>query len=132
MIKTGIPAQTKADFLGGVHSVSDQYKIALYTSSANLGEDTTTYTDKGEVSGKGYRRGGVKLQNPRTWVDRGAGALTFDSVHLPNATITARGYMIYNASKGKKAVCIVDWGAEYTSTEGPFNIKIASDALVFD
>jgi hypothetical protein len=132
MIRTCIPAQTKADFLGGVHSTEDQYRIVLYTSAADLDENSSHYAEQGEVEGKGYRKGGVNLHNPKAWVDRGAGCLTWDSVTLPNSTVTARGYMIINASKGNRAVCIVDWGAEYTSTEGPFNIKIAADAVVFD
>lgn len=132
MIKTCIPEQAKADFLGGVHSVDDQYKLVLYGSDADLDETTQAYVEQGECSGKGYRQGGVNLQNPRVWVDRGAGCLTWDSLTLPNSTITARGYMIINASKRNKAVCIVDWGGEYASTEGPFNVKIASDAVVFD
>jgi len=131
-IKTCIPAQTKADFLAGVHTLEDQYRIVLYTSDADLGDDCACYMEQGEVSGKGYRKGGMPLENPKVWVDRGAGCLTFDSLTLPNSTITARGYMIINASKDNKPVCIVDWGAEYTSTEGPFNIKIATDQVVFD
>lgn len=131
-IKTCIPAQTKADFLRGIHTLDDQYKICLYSQKADLCDTDVFYTEKGEVAGKGYRQGGVALKNPRVWVDRGAGALTFDSVTLPNATITAHGYMIINASKENRAVCIVDWGADYTSTAGPFNIRIASDQVVFD
>lgn len=132
MIKTCIPAQAKADFLSGVHNLEDQYKIVLYSGKADLCDTSVFYTDKGEISGKGYRQGGVALKNPKVWVDRGAGALTFDSITLPNATITAHGYMIINASKENRAVCIVDWGADYTSTAGPFNIRIASDQVVFD
>jgi len=132
MIKTCIPSQAKADFLAGVHQLDDQYRIVLYGSNADLDDLCANYTAQGEVSGKGYRQGGMPLKNPKVWVDRGAGCLTFDSVTLPNSTITARGYMIINASKDNKAICIVDWGAEYTSTEGPFNIRIASDQIVFD
>jgi len=132
MIQTCIPAQAKADFLAGVHTLDDQYRIVLYGSSADLDDCCVGYIPQGEVSGKGYRQGGMPLKNPKVWVDRGAGCLTFDSVTLPNSTITARGYMIINASKGNKAICIVDWGAEYTSTEGPFNVRIASDQVVFD
>lgn len=132
MIKTCVPAQAKADFLSGVHTLDDQYKIVLYGSDADIDDCCVGYVEQGEVSGKGYRKGGMNLNNPKVWVDRGAGCLTFDSLTLPNSTITARGYMIINASKNNRAVCIVDWGAEYTSTEGPFNIKIAADQVVFD
>lgn len=131
-LKTCILPQAKADFLAGVHTLKDQYRLVLYTSAADLDDDVTHYVEQGEVTGKGYRQGGMNLRNPKTWVDRGAGALTWDSLTIPNSTITARGYMVINATKNNKAVCIIDWGAEYTSTEGPFTVKIATDALVFD
>ena len=132
MIKTCVPTQAKADFLGGVHTLKDNYKLVLYGSDADLDDCTANYVAQGEVRGKGYREGGVSLSNPKAWVDRNAGCLTFDSVTLANSTITARGYMIINASKNNKVLCIVDWVAEYTSTEGPFNIRIASDQICFE
>lgn len=132
MIKTCIPTQAKIDFLSGNHSLICDYKIVLYTSEANLDEDTMAYTAKGEASGKGYTKGGHPLENPSVWEDRGAACLTFASFVLPNASITARGFMIVNASCNNRVVCIVDWGADYTSTEGDFRIQIAADQIVFD
>lgn len=131
-ITTCIPTRAKADFLSGVHTLADTYKLVLYTSDADLDAETTHYTAAGEARGKGYREGGLPLKNPRVWIDNGAGCLTFDSLTIPVATITARGYMVVNASKSNRAIFIADWGAEYTSTEGPFTIRIASDMLVFD
>lgn len=131
-IQTCVPVQAKADFLAGVHQLDDQYKVVLYTNDADLDETTQKYTPDGECSGKGYKAGGVRLHNPRTWVDRTAGCLTFDSVTIPNSTISAHGYMIVNASKGGRVVCIVNWGQEYRSTEGPFTVRIASDQIAFD
>ena len=132
MIQTCVPNQAKADFLGGVHSLKDSYKIVFYTSQADLGPDTVSYTPNGEVSGKGYKQGGLPLSNPRVWVDRGSGCMTFDSLKIPTATITVRGYMVVNASKANKAIFIADFGAEYTSTEGPFNLPIAADMITFE
>ena len=131
-LKTCIPPQTKADLLAGVHTCADKYKVVLYTSQANLDEDTLYYTPEGEVQGKGYRKGGMPLKNCRAWVDRTAGCLTWDSVTIPNSTITARGFAVVNTSKKNRIVCIVDWGAEYVSTEGPFHVKLAADQVVFD
>lgn len=132
MIQTCVPNQAKADFLAGVHSLADNYRVVFYTSQAELGPDTLLYSQDGEVSGKGYKTGGLPLDNPRAWVDRGAGCLTFDSVKIPVATITVRGYTIINASKGNKVLFVADFGAEYTSTEGPFNLPIAADMITFD
>jgi len=72
-IKTCIPVQAKLDFLSGVHTLDDQYKLVLYTHAADLGDDDGYYTEQGEAFGKGYRAGGVDLKNPRVWMDRGAG-----------------------------------------------------------
>ena len=44
---------------------SDTIRIALYTSSANLGAGTTAYTTSGEVAnGNGYSTTGEVLTNP--------------------------------------------------------------------
>lgn len=130
MISTCIPTTGKTFFLE--RALSEQFMLALYTSAAELGPDTTAYTAAGEVSGKGYKPGGISLKNPRVWVDRGAACLTFDSVNISVATITARGFLIYCKTKGNRAVFVGDWAGEYTSTEGPFTIPIASDLIVFD
>lgn len=131
-LETGITTQARVDFLSGVHCLTDKYRVVLYTSDANLGKDAKYYTPDGECQGKGYRRGGMALSNPKVWEDRGAGCLTWDSVTIPNSTITARGFAIINATKDKRIVCLVDYGAEYTSTEGPFHVKIASDQVVIE
>ena len=48
----------KAELLLGVHDFrntsGDTFKIALYTSSASLGADTTAFTTSNEVSGTNY------------------------------------------------------------------------------
>lgn len=132
MIQTCVPNQAKADFLGGVHSLKDSYKIVFYTSQAELGPETLLYTSDGEVEGKGYKQGGLPLSNPRVWVDRGAGCLTFDSLKIPVSTISVRGYAVINATKGNKVLFVADFGAEYTSTEGPFNLPIAADMITFE
>ena len=55
----------KAELLLGVHDFrntsGDTFKIALYTSSASLGADTTAFTTSNEVSGTNYSSGGNDL-----------------------------------------------------------------------
>jgi hypothetical protein len=130
MITTAIPTVGKTYFLE--RALQDQFMLALYTSEAELGPDTLAYTSAGEVRGKGYKPGGIALKNPKVWVDRGAACLTFDSPTMPVATITARGFMVYNKTRGNIPIFIGDYTAEYTSTEGPFVCRIAADMLVFD
>jgi hypothetical protein len=40
---------------------TDTIKMALYTNSATLNEDTAAYTTTGEISASGYTAGGVTL-----------------------------------------------------------------------
>lgn len=40
-----------------------------------------------------------------------------------SATITARGALIYNSSKTNKAVCVLDFGSDITSTAGTFTVQ---------
>jgi hypothetical protein len=61
--------------------------------------------------------------------------IDFDDLTFSTATITARGALIYNSSAaGNPAVCILDFGADKTSTAGDFTIVFptadASNAIV--
>jgi hypothetical protein len=50
------------------------------------------------------------------------------------ATITARGALIYNSSDSNKAVAVLDFGGDKTSTSGTFTIQFptadASNAIL--
>jgi len=128
----------KVELLTATHnftaSTGDVFKIALYTSSASLDATTTVYTTSNEVVGTGYTAGGNTLTNV-TPTSSGTTALTdFADTTWSTATITARGAMIYNSSKANKAVCILDFGSDKTSTAGNFTIVFpvpdASNAII--
>ena len=115
-------------------STGDVFKIALYTSSATLDATTTAYTATNEVSGTGYTAGGNTLTNV-TPTSSGTTAFTdFADTTWSTATITARGALIYNSSKSNKSVCVLDFGADKTSTAGNFTIVFptadASNAII--
>jgi hypothetical protein len=129
MITTGVTCEAKLIFLSAV--LNDQCKLALYTSQASIGPDTKVYTPEGECKGQGYKAGGVPLKGCRVWEDRGSACLTWDSPTLPNASITAAGFAIYDASKGNKVLFVGAYGAEYTSSNGPFTANLANDCIVF-
>lgn len=131
MISHALCTSAKRDFLAGVHQPADTYMLALYGSGADLSKATQSYEARGEAEGKGYRPGGVPLRNPKVWMDDDSGYLTFDSVRIPNATLTARGALIYNRSKGNKAIAVIDFGGDYSSTVGDFSINIPADAVAF-
>jgi len=130
----------KVELLKGVHdftnSTGDSFKIALYTSSADLSATTTAYTTSEEVAnGNGYTTGGAALTNV-TPTSSGTTAFTdFDDVTFSSSTITARGALIYNDTEaGDPAVVVLDFGADKSSTSGDFTIQFptadASNAII--
>lgn len=135
----------KAELMLAVHDFrtvatgGDTFKIALYTSSASLDANTTAYGSSNEVSSSGtnYTAGGSSLSNlgvvtSNNNATTGTGFTDFSDVTWANATITARGALIYNNTPSANsnanttltnAACVVlDFGADKTSTDGDFTI----------
>lgn len=128
----------KQELLTGTHNFTngtgDTFKIALFTSSATLGAATTAYSTSNEVSGTGYTAGGNTLTNV-TPSSSGTTAFTdFADTTWSTASITARGALIYNSTDSDKAVVVLDFGADKTSTAGDFTIQFptadASNAII--
>ena len=110
--KTGLMNGT-FDFTSG------SFYLALYTNSATLDATTTAYTATGEASGGNYVAGGNLLtiaQAPTIGSQTGAATsyISFSNTSWTGA-ITARGALIYKAGAGG-AVCVLDFGADKTST----------------
>lgn len=123
------------DILDGVHEPGDTYKIALFTSAAALDRTTTGYSAANEVVGTGYAAGGAVLAGRATAIQGGRGTLDFTDPTWPASTITARGALIYNDTQpGKPAICVLDFGADITSTNDVFTVDLpasgASTSLV--
>lgn len=118
----------KVEVLDGVHLAADTYKIALYTSVATLSKATTAYAATNEVSGAGYTPGGVTLAGRSVVLDTDTAILDFSDPQWTSATITARGALIYNASKSNKAVAVLDFGQDITSTNGLFTVALPAPA----
>jgi hypothetical protein len=114
MIHQTIPTSFKAELLRGVHDLAtDTLKIALFTAAADLGAHTTAYTPTAETSGVGYIAGGHVLTGVTV---NDAGFVTFTNVSWTPAAFEARGALIYNSSKGDRAVAVLDFGAVKTAT----------------
>jgi hypothetical protein len=137
-ISQAMATSFKQQLLTGTHDFTNgtggTFKIALYTSSATLGAATTAYTTSNEVTGTGYSAGGNTLTNV-TPTSSGTTAFTdFADTTFANATITARGALIYNSSATNAAVVVLDFGADKTSTAGDFTIQFptadASNAII--
>ena len=129
----------KVEILKSVHNFTtgtgDTFKLALYDNSASFTAATTAYTVTNEVSGTGYSAGGGSLTNVTPTSSSTTAFLDFADLTFSTATITARGALIYNSSAaGNPAVCILDFGADKTSTAGDFTIVFptadASNAIV--
>ena len=129
-IVQNITTSYKAEVLQGIHDAADTYKIALYTNAAILGASTTAYTTTNEVVGIGYTAGGAKLSGFNVTTSGTTAILDFATDPFwENATITARGALIYNSSKSNKAVYVLDFGSDITSTNGTFAVTLpAPDA----
>lgn len=131
-ITTAIANSYKQEILEGVHASTDTYKIALYTSSATLDASTAAYSDTNEATGTGYDAGGKALTGFTSGIANGKGYITFSSPTWTEATITARGCLIYNSSKSNKAVVALDFGSDISSTNGTFTVNFpASGASAF-
>lgn len=113
----------KTELLGGTHDLdTDTLKIALFTSTATLGASTTAYSTTNEVSGTGYTAGGATLTSPIISASGTTAIVDFADVTWSTATITARGALIYNATKTNKAIAVLDFGTDKTSTAGDFTV----------
>jgi hypothetical protein len=131
----------KAEVLLGVHDFrstgGDMFKLALYSSMANLDANTTSYTTVGEVTGTNYTAGGAVLTNggvtaSNASASSGVGFATFSNVTFANSTITARGALIYNTTPSANgtanttltnaAVMVLDFGSDKVSSSSSFTV----------
>ena len=136
----------KQELMLGTHNFAtngNAFKLALYaeggggksSTTATLGATTTAFTTTGEVANSGsYTSGGgtlTKVAPTTSWTT----ALTdFADISFTTATITAMGALIYNDTNSDKAVCVLDFTSNKTSTSGTFTIQFptadASNAII--
>ena len=105
-------------------------KIALYTSSASLGATSASYSATNEVSGTGYTAGGATLSSQAVAYDSTNQVAYFDAADpsWSSATITARGALIYNNTKSNASIAVLDFGSDYSSSNGTFQVQLPSAA----
>jgi len=136
----------KTELLTGTHNFAtngNAFKLALYaeggggksSTTATLGATTTAFTTTGEVANSGsYTSGGGTLTKVAP-TSSGTTAFTdFADLSFTTATITAMGALIYNDTNSDKAVCVLDFTSNKTSTSGTFTIQFptadASNAII--
>ena len=117
--------EAKHNFLA---SGGNSFKLALYTSSATLGAATTAYSATNEASGTNYSAGGAVLTNINPTSSGTTGFTDFSDLTFSNATVTARGCLIYNDTNSDSAVASIDFGGDKTSTAGDFTIVFPAAA----
>jgi hypothetical protein len=137
----------KTELLTGTHNFTNTsgntFKLALYaissggksSTTATLGATTTAFVTTGEVATSGsYATGGGALSNVTPSASGTTAITDFADLSFTTATITARGALIYNSSATNKAVAVLDFGADKTSTSGTFTIQFptadASNAII--
>tara|TARA_B100000287_G_scaffold417453_1_gene453275 strand:+ start:1711 stop:2163 length:453 start_codon:yes stop_codon:yes gene_type:complete len=120
---------------GGSSGTGATFKIALYADTATMGAGTTAYSTSDEASGTAYVAGGNTLTNVTPSNPSGTTAITdFADTTWSTSTITARGALIYNSTQSNKAVCVLDFGSNKSSSSGDFTIQFptpdASNAII--
>ena len=125
----------KAEVLLGVHdfrpdasATSDVFKLALYSAGAALSAGTTAYVTDSESVGTGYTAGGSALTNLGVTTGDSTGFLDFSDLTFSTVTVNAAGCLIYNSSQSNKAVCVLDFGGNKSSSSGTFTIQFPTAA----
>ena len=113
----------KTEVLGGTHDLdTNTINLALFTSSASLSASTTAYSTSNEVVGTGYTAGGNTLTGAVISLDGSTAIVDFTDTSWTSATITARYGLIYNFSQSNKAIAVLDFTTDQTSTNGTFTV----------
>jgi len=123
-----VPDSFKQELFLGTHNFSttsgDTFQLALYTTVTGFtAAGTTVYTTDNETSGTGYTAAGAELTNTSVSVAENVAFVDFSDLTFQTATITASAALIYNTSQANKAVVVLDFGGDKTSTNGDFTIQ---------
>jgi hypothetical protein len=128
-IQQGLTNSFKEQMLQGQQNLtSDTIKMALYTGFATLGPTTTVYSSEYETSGTGYTVGGNTLANVS--IASSANGIVYVSFSNPswsNASFTARGALIYNATQSNSSVAVLDFGADKTCSNQTFTVTLPAN-----
>tara|TARA_B100000242_G_scaffold292562_1_gene268263 strand:- start:233 stop:685 length:453 start_codon:yes stop_codon:yes gene_type:complete len=136
----------KQELMLGTHNFAtngNAFKLALYaeggggksSTTATLGATTTAFTTTGEIANSGsYTSGGGTLTKVAPTTSGTTAFTDFADLSFTTATITAMGALIYNDTNSDKAVCVLDFTSNKTSTAGTFTIQFptadASNAII--
>lgn len=127
------------ELLTGTHnftpSTGDNFKAALYLSSATVNASTTAYSSTNEVTGTNYSAGGISVTNANAPASTNASATAGTAYWTPSASLTYtnvtlttafNAVLIYNSSKSNKAVSVHTFG-DQTITAGTFTLTMPTN-----
>ena len=146
-ITSAIANSFKQEILVGTHnftaSSGHTFKLALIKANASqsgtYNASTTNYSDVTGNSdelpnGSGYTTGGNTLTSVTPVLDSNTAVCDFANTSFSSATFTTRGCIIYNTSASNKAVMVLDFGADYSVSNGTFTVEFptanASNAII--
>lgn len=135
-ITSAIANSFKQEILVGTHnftaSSGNTFKIALIKANASqsgtYNAGTTNYSvvtgNSDELAnGSGYTTGGNTLTSVTPTLDSNTAVCDFANTSWSSATFTTRGCIIYNTSASNKAVMVLDFGADYSVSNGTFTVE---------
>jgi len=136
----------KKEILTATHNFAtggNVFKLALYaiggggksSTTATLGAASTVYVTTGEVASSGsYATAGGALTKVTPTNSGTTGITDFADLSFTTASITARGALIYNDTNQDRAVAVLDFGSNKTSSSGTFTIQFptpdATNAII--
>lgn len=133
----------KSELLNKEHDFdTDTFKIALFKATASItgthGAASTNYSEmtgnSDETSGTGYSAGGATLTGGAIATSGTTAYVDFTDPSWTTSSFTTSGAMIYNTSNANAAVCILDFGGDFTVSSGTFTITFpaadASNAII--
>jgi hypothetical protein len=138
-ITSAICSSFKQELLQGKHSFESSgggaFKIALFTSSADLGAATTDYSTTAEITntaGSAYSAGGAALTNTGVGLTSTTAFTDFSDVSWTTASFTANGALIYDTTTGAStsttdSICAIAFGSDKTATTGTFTIQFPAN-----
>lgn len=127
MITQTLTTSFKVELLQGVHNFGptspNTFKIALYSSTADLNANTTVYSTTGEIVGTGYTAGGLTLTISQSPTSGGTTTayVNFNNAVWTGASFVAAGALIYNSTQSNKAVAVLNFGNDKTAS-GTFTV----------
>ena len=140
-ITTAMCTSFKQELLGGTHDLdTDTLKIALikasptgtYGAATTNDSDVTDNTD--EATGTNYTATGQALDGATISTSGTTALVDFTDEVFSDVTVSCDGCIIYNSSKGNRAICVIDFGGTVSATAGDLTIEFptadASNAII--